>query len=173
MSRGLFEEIWYMYKPNARSNLIWICIILVHCHVSNQTIKCLSSFFPFLKPTTFQLQTRCYCSFCKGIIELSHSDRLNNGIRCTEGICQWSIGGYYRSTHQTSVHPHISGDTQLTYEPSTCGYWEGARRRVPFQQNNSQQYIYTTDSPLIHHQHLTDMLPTVDPNVTVQVSMEC
>lgn len=173
MSRGLFEEIWYMYKPNARSNLIWICIILVHCHVSNQTIKCLSSFFPFLKSTTYQLQTRCYCSFCMGIIELSHSDRLNNGIRCTEGICQWSIGGYYRSTHQTSVHPHISGDTQLTYEPSTCGYWEGARRRAPFQQNNSQQYIYTTDSPLIHHQHLTDMLPTVDPNITVQVSMEC
>lgn len=56
------------------------------------------------------------------------------------GVLKASVNGVLVDTidqHIKQVSIHIYHDTQLTYEPSTCGYWEGARRRVPFQQNNS------------------------------------
>lgn len=88
------------------------------------------------------------------------------------GICRSRIDRYYRSTCRLSVHrpvgwysTSLSTKYRSTCQTKSVASWP-TRRRLPFQ--NNTYHRQSTDTP-----PTLNTLPTVDRNVTVEVSAKC
>ena len=47
----VLEDVMNIYQPDARSYLVWVCIILIHSHIACDTVICFSYFFSLFKST--------------------------------------------------------------------------------------------------------------------------